>query len=230
MTLLELAGTPWFWLAALALWVGLRFAMQPSGVRVHPAESFSNLSPGQFAYGGSSATSETEKRIRVWLKEGAGFDVQKPQLALVSPLKLPGSDKYRKLTPDIVIKGGSGRGVTIVEVDPFYYHGEGAASRIYDDLERNAAYAMLGFHVVRIRLGWPDTEPYGPWANLKGSHNVIIDDSDFKPNRDAAILSKTIHRAMQSPPFDPAIVAEDLNMLQRFKNVEGLNRREHNRG
>lgn len=188
--LLDFLLHPAPWWTMLVVWVIWRVRAR-SAPGVIPEFDKKRAKPGDLYGDGSTATSNTEKKVRQVI-EDAGYRLYPPSTRVYTPKD--GVGKNRKYTPDIMLK----KPKMIVEVDPHYWHGD--PKKIADDIDRNRMYARLGYIVVRVRIA----------GTLELSPNdVVIPDQDFNPDRDAKALLKGIRKAK----FIPAKYWENPNRL-----------------
>lgn len=138
--------------------------------------------PGDLSRGGSKATSNTEQRVRDVI-ESAGFRTY-PQGTLLC-VGRDSDGRNRFFTPDIMLR----KPRLVVEVDPAHYHG--SPEKIAEDLMRNRFYASVGLKVVRVRIA--GTRALSP-------NDVVIPESDFRPDRDGAKVIRALGAARELPP------------------------------
>lgn len=172
---------PALWWFLLAVWVVVWFrerSAPPVASKFNPKTA----RPGDLFADGSSATSNTEKRVRKVI-EDAGYRLYPPSVRIYTPRD--GNGKRHKYTPDILLK----KPKMIVEVDPHFWHGD--PDKIAHDIDRNRMYARLGYTIVRVRIA--GTQALSP-------NDVVITTSDFDIVRDGPLLLKRIRRAKYLPP------------------------------
>lgn len=183
-TLASFLLTPALWWVLLVVWVisWLRFRSSPP-VTAKKLNS-KTARPGDLFADGSTATSKTEQKVRAVI-EKAGYKLYPPSTRVWT--HRDGDGKGHAYTPDIMLR----KPKMIVEVDPHHWHGD--ASKIAHDIDRNRAYARLGYRIVRVRIaGTLDLSP----------NDIVIPQGDFDPHRDGEALLKAIRKAkMLSPKY-----------------------------
>lgn len=172
---------PALWWVLLAVWIVVWFrerSAPPVAAKFDPRTA----RPGDLFADGSSATSNTEKRVRKVI-EDAGYRLYPPSVRIYTPRD--GDGKRHKYTPDILLR----KPKMIVEVDPHFWHGD--PSKIAHDIDRNRMYARLGYIIVRVRIA--GTQALSP-------NDVVISTSDFDIVRDGPLLLSKIRKAKYLPP------------------------------
>ncbi len=179
--MIELFLHPAVPLALLVVWsvVWWRRRKQPP---LLPEMDRHQARPGDVALGGSPKTSKLEQRVRDCV-EGAGFRTY-PQGTLLC-VGRDSNGRNRFLTPDILVR----KPYAAVEVDPAYWHG--SPDKVAEDIMRNRFYASVGLKVVRVRIA--GTKALGP-------NDVVIEESDFRPERHGSQVVKALGSARIVPP------------------------------
>ena len=147
-----------------------------------PSMDRKNAKPGDISLGGSTATSKTELRVRQAI-ESAGYPTY-PQGTLLC-VGRDSAGKNRFFTPDIMIR----KPFAVVEVDPAHWHG--SPEKVAEDVMRNRFYASLGLRVVRVRIDG---------VTALSPNDVVIRDSDFRPERHGSKVARAVGSAKVLPP------------------------------
>lgn len=172
---------PTLWWVLLTVWIVFRFR-ERNAPPVSAKFNLKTARPGDLFADGSSATSNTEKRVRKVIKD-AGYRLYPPSVRVYTPKDKGG--KCHKYTPDIMLK----KPKMVVEVDPHFWHGD--PSKIAHDIDRNRMYARLGYIIVRVRID--GTKALSP-------NDVVIAESDFDIVRHGPLLLSKIRKAKYLPP------------------------------
>ena len=174
--------SPPLWWFLLAVWTALLFRDRKTPPVNQKKVPLKKRRPGSLYADGSAAGSKVENKIRTSI-ERMGYRLYPHGTAVTTRPDIDG--KKHKYTPDIMVK----RHKIIIEVDPQYTHG--GAHRIAHDIDRNRAYAQLGYKIVRVRMGG---------ARRLSDNDLLIDGGTFDHNEHKGKLSRAIRRARYFPP------------------------------
>lgn len=183
--LIDFLLSPPVWWVLLAVWTALLFRDRrtPPVIRVGNKKTpLKKRRSGALYDDGSGATSKVETKIRDSISR-MGYRLYPPGTALVTKPDIDG--KKHKYTPDIMVK----RHKIIIEVDPNFTHS--GAGRIAHDIDRNRAYAQLGYKILRIRMGG---------ARSLSGNDLILDGGVYDHYEHKGKLARAIRRARYFPP------------------------------
>lgn len=213
LTLLLHPGT---WVVLLVVWLWFWHNSRTTPY-IHPKFDKKRNRPGDYVADGSTATSKMEMRVRNTII-AAGYRPLRQGTGLIIPGK-DASGSLRRFTPDIIIHHPK---KVIVEVDPLFWHGSEGPHKIYEDMERNKFYSMLGFAVVRVRIGWKGN----PHARLS-KYDMVTEQGDFYPDKHATELYAAIRRArpLHRKYWDKEM-AKLLPSYEAHKNSRGQTRQQ----
>lgn len=201
----DLLLNPALWWVLAVLWVGKAF--HERHVTRPVAKEYDKRRgprPGDLFADGSLATSKLEKGIRATIEE-AGYRLYPPSTRVYTHKDNEGENHL--YTPDIMFK----RQKMVIEVDPKFWHGD--PHRVAHDIDRNRAYAKLGYTIVRVRIGG---------AEALSPNDVVLDGPGFDPKRnpkDRTTLLKGIRRARYLPA---RAWSDSRKYMPRDQNPSGL--------
>lgn len=201
----DLLLSPPFWWIMAALFAA-KMLHERTGVRPVAREFNKKRGPrpGDLFADGSTATSKLEKRIRETVEQ-AGYKLYPPSTRIYTHKDNEG--KNHRYTPDIMLK----KQKVIIEVDPKFWHGD--PRKIAHDIDRNRAYAKLGYTIVRVRIGG---------AEALSRNDIVLEGPGFDPERnpsDRRRLLKGIRRARYLPAKE---WADARKYMPRDQNQQGL--------
>lgn len=202
----HVVGSFWFWVALTAVYIVYRVLTRDQAP-IRRKYNAQLMKVGDLAYGGSSKTSNVEKKIRVYLAR------YMPVLPSSLYMKMGLADKKgnpRKFTPDIIV-WNSRHNRTVIEIDPFYTHGHTGMQKVYEDIERNIGYAQAGYKVVRVRINFPA----GFHNTALGVNDVVLNMAENRiGDAECAQVVRAVRRAVPASGAEVRRWRKQLDMLQ----------------